>query len=331
MKVEWSMPPRLVARGEEPMTVFGLLGRDENSATYALGWTFSRCATFFSMFVQNVVESNASALDASVLLQQHAEDGGYTDVELRAPNAFHVIIEAKKGWEIPSTDQLRRYLPRFDGSGEHVFVSVSAAEGPTTHRLPPRVGNVPCKHLSWRNVQALAEAARTRTRNTSERLWLAELTEHLWEYVAMDRLTDNRVYVVALSHDIMREGGRSTWIDVVERDRAYFHPVGERWPSTPLNYIGFRYDGRLQSIHHIESSSVLANVSSINPEWVETSRDHFVYQLGPPMRPPREMRTGPGIHRGRHVSCMFDTLLSGACATITDAEAETKRRLGASP
>jgi hypothetical protein len=317
----------LTVRGDVPRTVFGLLGRDENSATYALGWALARCPAFLLMFVETVVGLTVSAPEVSVLLQQHAEDGGYTDIELRAPNAFHIIVEAKKGWEVPSTGQLLRYLPRFDGSGAQVFASLSAAEGPFTHRLPQSVGNVPCKHLSWRVVQSLAETARAQTRDTSERLWLAELSEHLWEYLAMDRLTDNRVYVVALSQDIMREGGRSTWIDVVERDRAYFHPVGDHWPPAPLNYIGFRYNGRLQSVHHVESSSVVANVASINREWAETTRDHFVYQLGPPMRPPREMRTGAGIQRSRRVSCIIDTLLSGAFDTLTDAEAETKRRL----
>ena len=37
-----------------------------------------------------------------------AADGGFTDIELRSSDA-HVIVEAKRGWGLPSLGQLRRY------------------------------------------------------------------------------------------------------------------------------------------------------------------------------------------------------------------------------
>jgi hypothetical protein len=54
--------------------------------------------------------------------------------------------------------------------------------------------------------------------------------------------------------------------------------------------------------------------------------DHFAYRLGPPMRPPGDVKTGKIFKNGR-VWCAIDTLLSGAFATITDARDETQRRL----
>jgi len=143
----------------------------------------------------------------------------------------------------------------------------------------------------------------------------------------MDRITDNTVYVVSLGLDAMVEGGRHTWIDVVEKDGCYFHPMGVGgWPVQPPNYIGFRYHGKLQSVHHIDSYQVTEDLSALNPLWPKTVLFHFVYRLGPAMRPASEIRTG-NIFRAGRVYCALDTLLSGALKTISEARDETKRRL----
>ncbi len=142
----------------------------------------------------------------------------------------------------------------------------------------------------------------------------------------MERQLDNTVFVVALGKKAMVKGRTHTWIDVVEKDGCYFHPVGNNWPVQPPNYIGFRYNGKLQSVHHIDSFEVVEDLSSYNPRWLKTDFDHFVYKLGPAMRPSREVRTGKIYMNGR-VWCAIDTLLSGAFATISDARDETKRRL----
>ena len=85
--------------------------------------------------------------------------------------------------------------------------------------------------------------------------------------------------------------------------------------------------GKLQSVHHIDNFDVAENISTVNPLWPETEIDHFIYQLGPPMRPSKEVKTGKIFMNGR-VWCAIDTLLSGAFDTISDARNETKRRLG---
>jgi hypothetical protein len=171
----------------------------------------------------------------------------------------------------------------------------------------------------------MAGIARARTTKLDEKLWLRELISHLREYVAMDRLRDNRVYVVSLNAEPVREGGSHTWIDIVERDRSYYHPVRKGWPSQPPNYMGFRYRGRLQSVHHVDSFEIVEDVSNVNRAWHGESCDHFVYRLGPPMKPSSEMKTGKIFRNGR-VWCDIDTLLSGTSATISDARNETQRR-----
>ena len=54
-----------------------------------------------------------------------------------------------------------------------------------------------------------------------------------------------------------------TWIEIVEQKKKYFHPFGiNGWPKEPPNYIAFRYNGKLQSIHHIESYTVTKSLHS---------------------------------------------------------------------
>ena len=146
----------------------------------------------------------------------------------------------------------------------------------------------------------------------------------------MQSVTDNNVYVLVLSKAEINSGTRYTWIDVVEKDRAYFHPWGRGggWPVVPPNYFGFRYDGKLQAVHHVESYEIVGNLAEVNPLWCETTEDHIIYRLGPPIRPMQLVKTGNIFKNGR-VWCAIDTLLSGEFETISDARDETRHRLTA--
>ncbi len=143
----------------------------------------------------------------------------------------------------------------------------------------------------------------------------------------MERQTDNKVYVVSLGPEPMMPSKTHTWIDVVEKDGSYFHPVGngKSWPIPPPNCIGFRYGSKLQSVHRVDAFDI-TTVAEHNLNWLETDEDHFVYRLGPPMCPQKTIKTG-NIFMNRRVWCAIDTLLSGAFDTISAARDETKRRL----
>lgn len=321
----------LLIRGREPSTVFGLHGSDENSASFGLGWALEHCRTFRARLVKAIFDLPLDSDDSVIRLQQHAEDGGYTDLEIQAGRHFHIIAEAKRGWEMADEKQFKKYLPRLlRGSAVHKrLISVSGADGRyALRRLPRTLEGVPVSHLSWAELKRLAGQASHDADSLTEKFWLSELERHLEGFVLMGRETDNRVYVVSLGQRPMVAGQTLTSIDVVEIDKVYFHPVGNNWPTEPPNYIGFRYRGTLQSVHHVESFEVVENLAERNPLWPATVVEHFVYQLGPPMRPPREVDTG-NIYQNGRVWCAIDTLISGAFPTISEARAETKRRLDA--
>lgn len=318
----------LIVKGSTPASVFHLIGTDENSATYALGWTLEKSPAMLRAFIEELKGNASNAEHAVLTLQKHGDDGGFTDIEIHSGSAFHAIVEAKKGWLVPGLEQLSRYRPRLVGKAavRQCLVSLSSVHADIAKRtLPASVDGVEVLHLSWRDIQRMANRAHAKASGFQEKLWLSQLGQHMKEFTAMERMTDNTVYVVSLGTGPMVDGKARTWIDVVEKERSYFHPVGRTWPTQPPNYVGFRYHGKLQSVHHVDSFDIMADVSERNPEWIKTDIDHFVYKLGPPMAPAKEVRSG-NIHN-RRLSCAIDTLLSGAFETIGAASEETKRRL----
>ena len=143
----------------------------------------------------------------------------------------------------------------------------------------------------------------------------------------MERADSNWVYVVSLGSGTPPGWGIS-WIDIVSKKGHYFHPVsGKGWPNEPPNYIAFRYKGKLQSIHHIDSYEVITNPHKHIPEIPNEEWDpHFLYKLGRAFAPSKEVLTGNIYPNGR-VWCMLDTLFTSN--TISEARDLSKKRASA--
>lgn len=131
--------------------VFQLVGVDENSASFALSWVFGKSPAFRQIVIDAIFKRVVEIDDPLVALQKHAEDGGYTDLELRFSGDYHVIMEAKHSWQPPTKMQLQRYLPRMVGSNRRNMrlVSISAADiNYAEARLPKELGGVKVVHMS---------------------------------------------------------------------------------------------------------------------------------------------------------------------------------------
>ena len=138
------------------------------------------------------------------------------------------------------------------------------------------------------------------------------------------------VYVVPLNRKSISVSGMST-ISLLENHRRYFHPSEQPgYPSEPADYLGFRYDGRLQSIHRVLNTQV---VDDLREELRDLTGDeflrsvlgygpYFLFRLGPTLGPDREIRSGPIWNTRSYV--YLDLLLD--CATIETAMEATKKR-----
>ena len=312
-------------------TVFDLAGHDENDMTAALGWGLARSAAFLRAFGRRVAPG-VSLTGAEIRLQEFdAADGGYTDIEVLS-DELHVIVEAKKGWWLPSTEQLRRYEHRFaTRARQHqrvVVLTQIGAEEVVRHALAGWSPPAPATDevLGWAELFKLARDA-SHTGPLHERRVASELATYLRGVAEMRDTDSNSVYVVALGSGAWAGWGDMTMIRIVEETGRYFFPAtGKNWPKMAPNYMGFRYRGTLQSIHHVESYVIHGNPYIEIPGAPDLPWDepHYVLRLGPPIRPDHEVRTGPSIVQANRVWCDIDLLLTSA--TITDALVATRAR-----
>jgi len=314
--------------GREIDSIFDLLGRDENSLTFALGWCLSRVPLLLDE-VAAILGKPAPGQELTIHLQDHKGEDGITDIEVRELGRVAWIFEAKTGFEPPTHAQLAKYARSLlagtaEGEDRLLVVLARSDRRDLWLRLnvPQEVGGVAVRVLSWGQVALCAERAYQATDNTGKAL-LRQFRGFLGMAVRTRAIDSNLAYVVSVNRDRFSEGA-TTFLDVVERHRKYFHPVGKGWPRDPPNYMAFRWDGRMQSIHHVDSYQV---ITSWLPHFPDAGEEEvgplFLYDLGPPIVPSREVRTG-ALYRSTRVSAAIDLLLTSG--TISEAWALTKQR-----
>jgi hypothetical protein len=310
-------------------TVFDLLGHDEDSTSLAIAWGLHQCPELLRRFLEASLSWKGPVNEAQIVIHRHEVAGGITDIEIIQEGRFHLIVEAKRGWRLPGRRQLERYASRqsFRQSRARVKGLLSLSECSPEYagaHLPGRaIRGFPLRHLSWRQLVDVAESSR-KASGLHQRRVLDQLIGYLRSLMTSQDQESNLVYVVALSADT-EKGWSVSWIDVVRKHRRYFHPIGSRWPSDPPNYLGFRYSGQLQSVHHVERYEVIEDLSRACAGIPKMPvPPHFLYHLGQPILPPHEVRTG-NLYRNQRVRCAIDLLLTSK--TIAQARDRTRNRL----
>lgn len=322
----------LESYGKEIHSIFQLLGDKENDITLSMSWALVKCAEFLKALIFTITGTTPMDDNISILNQRYDSATGITDIEITDYHNFHVIIEAKRGWVLPGADQLTKYSLRADFQnspcGKKYIVTMSECTHPYADAHLPfhEINQIPVKHISYREVYQIAKAVRPASNNEEKHL-LDEFCEYLKGLMTMQKLDSNMVYVVALGTKTP-DRCSLTWIDIVQKYNKYFCPVGGNgWPKEPPNYIAFRYYGQLQAIHHIDGYTVTRNLHDEIPEMPDEVCDtnHYVYKLGPAIKPVKTVKTGKIFRNGR-VWAMLDTLLT--CDTISEARDLTQSRLG---
>lgn len=314
----------LLRSGKPIGTIFDLLGREEDDMTYALGFVASRSPSFAGALATAVGCASGEPRGGTVRLQE-VDREGRTDVEIEWPGRLHAVFEAKRGPWLPTDEQLRKYVERLKANSAAVQRLVTVTNAPAeyaTATLPRTLDGIPVVHLGWRDVRQIARGARVDESNRNKTL-LDEFDTYLKEILGMENARSNMVYVLSIGSGA---AWRIGYKDAVVNRRVYFDPVS-RYRSGLPNYMAFRYDGQLQTIHHVEGTTVFENPRSV----LEGAEDckvepHYLFRLGPPIKPPHPVPNGPRIRQANRVWCMLDLLLTSE--TITDALRETKRRLG---
>jgi hypothetical protein len=325
------MPAELTLYGRAVGTVFDLLGDKENDITYSLGWALAESERLSNAFLKDLVPAGVAELIAdSVRLQEGISGAGFTDIEVLAGGGeIHLVIEAKRGYDLPHPTQLEKYATRTQPPPTALVVCAEASADFVIGKLPATVAGVPVLYRSWREIEALVSLTASSARRHAEKRLLRDLSRYLRGLMTMQDVSSNLVYVVSLGKEIEDTG--MSFRDVVVDHDTYFCPVGGgsgRWPKEPPNYLGFRFDGKLQQVRHVEDYRISDdNYAGFDPlkgkvDWSEER--HWVFSLGPPMKPMHEVRTG-NLFRAQRVWVALDLLLT--CETIAEARDKTKLRL----
>lgn len=313
---------------------FQLLGEKENNISYSVAYTFSQCPHFLNNFLNAIgIKIKSNIENVVIRLQEFDHGKGFTDFEVYLENEFYLIIEAKRGWNFPSFDQLSKYKNRatFLNSTAPVkkiiVFNESTLAFTNAHFGINCIDDISVEVVSWKELQTLIKPSIKIGRDRENRI-LKDLSFYLEKISTMQKTDSNWVYVVSLGAG-NPDGWSISWQDIVNKNKKYFHPVGGKgrsgWPSEPPNYIAFRYNGKLQSIHHIDRYEVFTNPkshfsSAPKDDW----KPHYLYHLGTPIKPAHEIRTGKRITRNNRVSAMIDLLLTSN--TIQEAWEKSKLR-----
>lgn len=326
----------LIAYGRQIQSVFQLLGEKENDMTMSMAWVMHKCPAFLRAIALKTTGVSIEPEDTTIVCQNYIpkQEGSaiaITDIEIDDGKSMHIVIEAKRGWVLPSAAQLEKYAKKLSRSSKNgktvriVTMSECSEEYAVSHLPFMQMYGIEIVHLPWKDVYAAALAAKDASDHEQKRL-LKEFCHYMSGLINVQKAESNLVYVVSLSY-AKPDGCQLSWLQIVQKYHKYFCPVGGNgWPKEPPNYIAFRYDGKLQSIHHIESYVVTDRMHTQIPDMPDEKwdTDHFVYTLGPAIVPQKTVKTGK-IYRSGRVWAMLDTLLT--CDTISEARDLTQNRL----
>ena len=190
------------------------------------------------------------------------------------------------------------------------------------HAVGSSLDGFPIIPLGLTDVTRIARQALRSERSTRPRLFLRELLEYLEGAGYVQSHRDSRVLVVALSSNLCEIGIPYNRVPY-ERD-VYWYGGKSPWPKEPPKYFGFRFGGRLQSIHHVDDSRPFGAFRDVFPEATQDWGPGVLVTLGPAIRPGHTVKTGRGIPMSMHAQVDIDLLLTSD--SITDAFGETKER-----
>ena len=318
----------LFLRDHQVRTIFDAFGSKENDLTTSLAYVLSKSPTLTRLIIKRLYRKRLAWENVAIRLQelkQGRQDKGFIDIEVTVDNELRIIVEAKKGWNLPSPEQIKKYLSRLYEfhKKKRIFVILSdSSKDYAADNLSPSYYSVPVKVLQWKDIIELIDTSYPRGTNVEKYLF-RELKEYLIKEIQMENIESNWVYVVSLS-DKTPSWSKISWMDVVYRQKHYFYPAAKNWPKTPPNYLAFRFGGRLQSIHHVEHYEVVDDIhKKISGIKKGKLKNHYLLYLGDGFEPRKVIPNGNIWSNGR-LWCMLDTLFTSR--TLKEACELSKKR-----
>ena len=107
--------------GKKINTFFDILGSDEDDITKSIAWVLCNNKIFLVKLLDKLLPNSKYNIDNVIISSQDMEnntnpqdDNSRTDIQIYELGNFRIIIEAKKGWNLPNPKkQLKKYVKLF--------------------------------------------------------------------------------------------------------------------------------------------------------------------------------------------------------------------------
>lgn len=315
--------PALSAYGREVKTPFGLLGTDERALTFALAYTMHQCPRLLQRFLSaiGVKRLRLDRLSAAKISLETRRDLAITDIEILIPDLLHVIIEAKVGLNLPTLEQLRKYIGRLEKSSASVRKLVMLL---STDYLPVldhyRRQDEGCRRFldgfSWPSMLEMKPSLLDEfSRNSLEGSWIRTFFDFMQGEFNMKTYT-NEVWIVPAQKTPLWKGGWSFY-DTHFKGRIYYRAKKDRYTNHIPLYIALRGGGMVAFIqrvlkieHGVNPVEYCPQLENVKASWPR--EPHTIWHLSEPLPLPKPIPTGDRFIRGRHVFCDIDILLSSS-------------------
>lgn len=333
--------PSVYAHDRLVKTPFGLLGTDENSLTFALGYTMRHCPRLLQMLLTAVGLKgfHIGTLNNAKIHLQEATKEGITDIEVRIPNRLHLIIEAKVGLNVPTIGQCSKYIEKIETtlkaspSTKAKLVILLDTDPKPTLDVYHREGSG-CKRfltgIHWASLldmqpNLLAEYPA----DSTEGSWLRAFYDFLEQEFEMKSYTDE-VWIVPTNKNPLWKGGWSFY-DTHVKGKIYYRTKKDRYTNHKPLYIALRTRGKVEFIqrvlkveHEVRPIDCLPQFSNLNREWPK--KPHTIWYLSEPTHLPHAIPTGDPSMRSRPVFCDLDILLSSSTVREVEKRMQSERK-----
>ena len=318
----------------EVKSIFNLIGEKENDISKSIIWILSECPQVLHLFLAENCGIANYGNDITILYQAFEKvknENAYTDIEITDNETFHIIVEAKRGWVLPGARQLIKYSEKFSFFStsiptKRIFFFFCCSSSYSDKYLPFKEtpNGIKVQHISWNQLRSTCEKAIPKSTNYQKRL-IKEFLIYLGGIMGTPNTNSNSVYVVALNRNSVCKQGYN-FIDVVDVANRYYCPV--KWfrdVNNIPNYLGFRFDGKLKFIRHVDSYAITRNLKDEVPfmDDVEEDIDYYVFRLGTKIEPTKTVKTG-GVYPNGHNWADIDLLLT--CDSVKEACDLSKKR-----
>lgn len=312
---------RLTSGRRTVASVFGVRGYKEVHMTDALAFVMSRVPALIAS-LKNTNGTEQPEPSYHLYTQRTDHHKTRTDIELEN-DTNHIIIEAKRGIRVPSKKQLVHYTKRF--TDEHKAHELWIISDSPTNFAKSKLDDYQLKKswrfFSWRDVQSAARRIVADSAIPAQ-LWLNELITYLDEHLRrIDR--PDMVYIIPLGSNPV-PGRSMSSIELLDTRHMYVHPVGRGRPQASASLLGFRYRGKLQSIHKVLNMYEKKQLpGTFTITGVPQNGRHRMYELGPSL-PLSPTKTGDKLWRIpsgriRNRLLLLHTFFLKTCSSLEEA------------